>query len=223
MDCDDPMHISATERDAVYRTIALRRDVRGEYTGEPVPEDALRRILAAAHQSPSVGFMQPWDFVLVRDHALRERIHADFTAANAEAAQRFPGERGESYRGFKLEGILGAPMGICVTCDRTRHGPAVIGRTHMPEMDLYSAVCAVQNLWLAARAENLGVGWVSILHPARLREILGIPQAIVPIAYLCIGPVSRFHPRPELESAGWLPREAIAERVHYDTWGGRPC
>jgi 5,6-dimethylbenzimidazole synthase len=210
--------ISDSERDALYKVIHSRRDVRGQFLDDPVPEEVLRRVLDAAHHAPSVGFMQPWDFVVVRDLAVRKQIKEGFEAAHAEAAAMFDGERRERYLGFKLEGILEAPVGVCVTCDRTRSGEVVIGRTANPEMDLYSSVCAVQNLWLAARAENLGVGWVSIIHHDSVRKALGIPEHIVPVAWLCIGYVSFFHETPELEQAGWLPRLALDDLVHQEQW-----
>jgi 5,6-dimethylbenzimidazole synthase len=213
---------SEAERDAVYKCIFNRRDVRGEFLPEPIPDEVMARILKAAHHAPSVGFMQPWDFVLVRDPTVKRRIHAAFEAAQAEATAMFEGERARAYRALKLQGILEAPLGLCVTCDRSRNGPVVLGRTHQPEMDLYSAVCAVQNLWLAARAENVGVGWVSILRHDDLRAALGIPEEIQPIAYLCLGRVRAFFDRPELETRGWLPRMALADAVAFDGWGRRP-
>lgn len=212
------MHFTETEREAVYKAIHNRRDVRGQFLPDPIPEEVLSRILLAAHHGPSVGFMQPWDFIVVRDPAVKGKIKGAFEVAHREAAGMFEGERQEVYKSLKLEGITEAPVGICITCNRTRTGPVVIGRTANPEMDLYSSVCAVQNLWLAARAENLGVGWVSIIHHDDLREALGIPDHIVPIAYLCVGYVSFFHDRPELEKAGWLPRADINTLIHYDRW-----
>ena len=216
----DPRFTTA-ERDAVYRAIHTRRDVRGEFLPDAIPDDVLARVLTAAHHAPSVGFMQPWDFVLVRAREVRERIHRDFLAAHVEAEQMFDEAKRATYRNLKLEGILDAPLNLCITCDRSRHGPVVIGRTHIGAMDIYSAVCAVQNLWLAARAEGLGVGWVSILHEQALREALGIPPEIIPIAYLCIGYVSDFQARPELEAAGWLKRMPLTELLHFDGWQGQ--
>lgn len=216
----DPQ-FDAAERDAVYRAIHTRRDVRGEFLPDPIPDEVLARVLTAAHHAPSVGFMQPWDFIVVRARAVREKIHADFLAAHAEAERMFDEGKRDTYRNLKLEGILESPVNLCITCDRSRHGPVVIGRTHIGAMDVYSAVCAVQNLWLAARAENLGVGWVSILHQQALREALGIPREIVPIAYLCVGYVSDFHARPELEGAGWLPRLPLPDLLHFDGWQGQ--
>jgi cob(II)yrinic acid a,c-diamide reductase len=212
---------STEERNALYKAIFTRRDVRGQFAPDPVPDDVLTRILTAAHHAPSVGFMQPWNFIVVRDPAVKARVHADFTQANEEARAQFEGERQALYNRLKLEGIREAPINLCITCDRERSGPVVLGRTHIPTMDLYSCVCAVQNLWLAARAEGLGVGWVSILHEDKLREALGIPQRIVPIAYLCLGYVTHFHESPELEKAGWRNRLPLEELVFQDRWGER--
>ncbi len=212
---------SEDERDAVYKCIHTRRDVRGQFRPDAIPDAVLARLLDAAHHAPSVGFMQPWDFIVVRDPAVKRKLRDSYRAASEEAAQMFEGEKQRTYRQLKLEGIVEAPVGICVTCDRSRSGPVVIGRTHQAEMDLYSAVCAVQNLWLAARAENIGMGWVSILRHDDLREALGIPPSIQPIAYVCIGYVTHFFEKPELEAAGWLPRIPLADVVWIDRWQTR--
>jgi 5,6-dimethylbenzimidazole synthase len=208
------------ECEAVYRCIFERRDIRAQFLPDPIPGDVLARILRAAHHAPSVGFMQPWDFVLVHDRGVRETIHGAFRRADDEAAQMFEGERRNTYRNLKLEGILEAPLGICVTCDRSRNGPVVLGRTHQPDMDLYSAVCAVQNLWLAARAEGVGIGWVSIIAREDLRAALGIPEDIEVIAYLCAGYVRGFPTRPDLERRRWLDRMPLRDVVHLDGWQG---
>lgn len=210
--------IKPEERDAVYKAIYGRRDVRREFLPDPIPDAVLQRILQAAHHAPSVGFMQPWDFIIVKKPEIRQKIKDGFKVAHAEAAQKFDEERRKQYLTFKLEGIMEAPMGICVTCDRSRTGPVVIGRTTNPEMDLYSSVCAVQNLWLAARAENIGIGWVSIVEHDVVRNALNIPEGILPIAYLCMGYVSKFHEKPDLEKAGWLPRLPLESVVHYERW-----
>ncbi|MDP3635824.1 MAG: 5,6-dimethylbenzimidazole synthase [Azonexus sp.] len=210
---------SDADRAAVYQSIFNRRDVRGQFLPTPVPDDVLSRLLMAAHHAPSVGFMQPWNFLLVRSAEIKQRVHDVFKKANSEAAAMFENERREVYSHLKLEGIVEAPINLCITCDRERTGPVVVGRTHIKTMDLYSSVCAVQNLWLAARAEGLGVGWVSIFNQPELQAALGIPANIVPIAYLCIGYVSHFHAKPELEKAGWLPRLPIEELVFHDQWG----
>ena len=211
---------SDSERDAVYRAIFERRDIRAQFLPMPVPDVVLARLLRAAHNAPSVGFMQPWDFIVVRDRTVRADIHEAFTRATREAAAMFDDKRAAAYRKLKLEGILEAPLGICVTCDRSRNGPVVLGRTHQGEMDLYSAVCAVQNLWLAARAEGIGIGWVSIVSKADLRATLGIPEEIEIIAYLCAGYVDDFPARPDLERKGWLPRLALKDVVRVDGWQG---
>ena len=205
-------------RDAIYHAIFSRRDVRGQFLPMPVPDEVLSRILTAAHYAPSVGFMQPWNFLVVRSPETKRRVHDAFAKAHAEAADMFEGDKRATYQKLKLEGIIESPIGICITCDRERTGPVVVGRTHMKTMDLYSSVCAVQNLWLAARAEGVGV---SIFHQADLQAALGIPKGITPIAYLCVGYVSHFHAKPELETAGWLPRLPIEDLVYFDQWGQR--
>jgi 5,6-dimethylbenzimidazole synthase len=212
---------SPAERRGVYRAIYERRDIRAEFLPRPVPDRVLGRLLDAAHHGPSVGFMQPWDFIIIRDQALRRAIRDCFLEANRRAARRYTGERRRLYGRLKLEGILEAPINLCITCDRTRSRGRGLGRQTDPATDLYSTACAVQNLWLAARAESLGVGWVSILNFERLRQLLGIPDRALPVAYLCMGYVSQFPKIPVLESAGWEQRESLARLIHFDRWGAR--
>jgi 5,6-dimethylbenzimidazole synthase len=212
---------SPADRAAVYRAIESRRDVRDEFSERPIEDEVLARLLRAAHHAPSVGLSQPWNFVLVRDPAAKAAIHAVFERRNAEAAAMFDGERADRYRRLKLEGILKAPVNLCVTCDRDRGGPVVLGRTHQRDVDLYSTVCAVQNLWLAARAEGVGVGWVSIFEPQDLKTLLGVPDEAAVVAYLCLGYVDRLHGRPELEARGWAKRLDLAQLVFDDRWGER--
>lgn len=209
---------SDPDRAAVYRAIFSRRDVRGQFLPDPIPDEVLGRVLLAAHHAPSVGFMQPWNFVVVRSPDVKRRVHDVFKKANDEAAGMFEGGRRELYSRLKLEGILESPVNLCITCDRERTGPVVVGRTHIKTMDLYSSVCAVQNLWLAARTEGLGVGWVSIFDELELQDALGIPRNITPVAYLCLGYVSHFFEKPELESAGWLPRLPLNDLVYFEQW-----
>jgi nicotinate-nucleotide--dimethylbenzimidazole phosphoribosyltransferase len=212
---------SPERKAGVYEAIYNRRDIRSQFLPNPIPDDVLARILRAAHHAPSVGFMQPWDFILIREPEVRARVKDAFRLANEHAAGLFAANdetKAETYRGLKLEGILESPLNICVTCDRSRFGPVVIGRTSQRVMDLYSSVCAVQNLWLAARAEGLGVGWVSIVETIDLKDILSLPANVEPIGYLCVGYVSEFPPRPELETAGWLPRLGIEEVVRLEGW-----
>jgi 5,6-dimethylbenzimidazole synthase len=210
---------SDTERDAVYRAIETRRDVRDQFLSDPLPEDLISRLLGAAHSAPSVGFMQPWSFVLVRDPDVREAAWKAFDRANSEAAELFEGERRTSYRSLKLEGIRKAPLSICVTCDPDRAGPIVLGRTHNPRMDAYSTVCAIQNLWLAARAEGVGMGWVSIFHDDDIRALLGIPERIEIVAWLCLGYVDELYREPELAVKGWRQRLPLEDLVFHDRWG----
>ena len=198
-----------------------RRDVRNQFLPDPLPDEVVGRLLKAAHHAPSVGFMQPWNFILVRDQAVRQQVWRAFDRANREAAEMFDGERRDKYRSLKLEGILRAPLGICVTCDPTRGGSVVLGRTHNPRMDAYSTVCAVQNLWLAARAEGIGIGWVSIFHESDLKEILGIPPHIEVIAWLCAGYVDELYVEPELAVKGWRQRLPLEELIFSDRWGNR--
>jgi 5,6-dimethylbenzimidazole synthase len=210
-----------TERQGLYKTVFNRRDVRGQFKPDPIPDDVLSRILYAAHHAPSVGFMQPWNFVVVRSNDVKKKVHSAFVEANEDAANMFDTEKSKAYRALKLEGILESPINICITCDRNRTGPVVLGRTSMKEMDLYSSVCAVQNFWLAARAEGLGVGWVSIIEQTALQQALNIPEEIVPIAYLCVGYVSHFYEKPELETAGWLNRTPLEDLLYFDQWGNK--
>ena len=212
--------LSNADRQGLYRVLLSRRDVRGQFLPDPIPDAVLARILVAAHHAPSVGFMQPWSFILVRSPDIRGRIKDAFTTANAEAAAMFDGVQQSTYRSLPLEGILDSPVNISVTCDRDRAGPVVLGRTHIPTMDLYSTVCAVENLWLAARAEGLGLGWVSIISEPALKDILGLPERVVPVAYLCLGRVSHFFAEPELKSRGWRKRLDLADLVTLDRWEG---
>jgi 5,6-dimethylbenzimidazole synthase len=210
---------SVPEREAVYRAIFTRRDVRSQFLPEPIPDEVLLRILTAAHHAPSVGFMQPWNFLLIRGEERRRQIADIFARANEEAAAMFQETRRGLYRSLKLEGITSAPVNICVTCDRARGGSVVLGATHMADMDLFSTVCAVQNLWLAARAEGVGVGWVSILKEAEVKAVLGIPEDIRLVAYLCLGKVRELHSSPELEQKGWRRRLPLSDLVFDECWG----
>lgn len=212
---------SDIDKAAVYRAIETRRDVRDQFLSEPLPDDLVAKLLAAAHAAPSVGFMQPWNFTLVTNPATRQRAYEAFYRANTEAAEMFAGEKQDLYRSLKLEGIRKAPLSICVTCDPTRGGDVVLGRTHNPRMDVYSTVCAVQNLWLAARAEGVGVGWVSIFHDADIREILAIPAHIEIVAWLCLGRVDELYTEPELAVKGWRQRLPLEDLVFQDRWAQR--
>lgn len=201
----------------VYEAIYQRRDVR-EFCPEPVANSVLARILNAAHHAGSVGFMQPWNFIIIRSPTVKQQVYDCFEKENRRAAENYEGGRRELYRTLKLAGILEAPVNLAVTCDRRRGGTHVLGRNTIPDTDLYSTCCAIQNLWLAARAEGIGVGWVSILDPERVKQILGIPAELLLVAYLCLGYPVRFEERPLLESVGWERRLSLAEVVFEDAW-----
>jgi len=215
---DDSSHeFSSAKKEGLYSAIYGRRDVR-QFKPDPVPAHALEKILNAAHNAGSVGFMQPWNFIVIDDHDIKKKIVKNFSEANEEASRHFSGERKELYSSLKLEGILEAPINICVTCDRERSGPHVLGRNTVPDTDIFSTCCAVQNLWLAARAEGLGVGWVSILSMKKLKSVLNIPEGIVPVAYLCVGYTDHFLKQPLLEKVGWAKRVPLENLIYHNQW-----
>jgi 5,6-dimethylbenzimidazole synthase len=191
-------------RRGVYRAIALRRDIR-RFRPDPVDPKTLARVLAAAHLAGSVGFSQPWNFIVIDDLQVRRLIREHVERERLRAADGFDNERRARYLSLKLEGILDAPVNICVTCDRRRFGPAIIGRNTINDVDIYSTCIAIQNLWLAARAEGLGVGWVSILMPEVIQKLLAIPADIFVVGYLCVGYPIEFTERPLLETVGGCP------------------
>ena len=214
----DVQAFGEAERAAVYRVIAERRDVRQGYLETPLPEDLLCRLLAAAHCAPSVGLMQPSRFIVIRDRGVRQAVHEIFSAANRRALENYTGEKAERYSGLKLEGILEAPQNLCVLCDAGNERGHGLGRQTMPETAIYSTVCAVQNLWLAARSEGVGVGWVSILAPEKLSELLNIPEHLTLVAYLCLGYVDGFASEPDLERFGWEKRIDVETVVSYECY-----
>lgn len=216
-----PGRFSDAERAAVYRAIVERRDVRRNFLPEPLSDEVLLRLLTAAHHAGSVGFMQPWDFVVIRDPATKCAVKRLFLEANAAASNRYKGAKKTLYRRLKLEGIEEAPVNLCVTCNRKRGGPNVLGRSTVWATDLYSTCCAIQNLWLAARAEGIGVGWVSIMDHETLKRVLGLPKTVTVVAYLCLGYVSVFEEQPDLEAAGWRSRIPVERLIHYEVWGNR--
>ncbi len=207
------------EIDAFYRLVGARRDVRSGFRPDPVDDEALTRVLAAAHQAPSVGLSQPWDFLVLRERAVREQVHRLARAQQEIFAASLPRARALAFSRLKIEAILDSPVNIVVTCDPTRGGRHVLGRHAQPQMAEYSAVCAVQNLWLAARAEGLGVGWVSFFDERELAAALGLPPQVRVVAYLCVGLVEEFPPAPELALAGWARQRPLAWAVHDGQWG----
>jgi len=207
--------------DALYRVVAQRRDVRTGFRPDPVDDEVLTRVLSAAHQGPSVGLSQPWDFILLHDREVRRRVQRLAQAQQEVFAAGLPGPRARAFRALKVEAILDTPVNIVVTCDPTRGGRHVLGRHAQPQVAAYSAACAVQNLWLAARAEGLGVGWVSFFDERELAGTLGLPAHLDVIAYLCLGHVEEFPPAPELVLSGWARRRPLAWAVHDGQWGRR--
>jgi 5,6-dimethylbenzimidazole synthase len=206
----------------LYEIIHRRRDVRGEFTGEPVPDATLDRILTAAHAAPSVGLSQPWDFVVVRDRALREAFHEHVRGERDVYAATLDSEAAARFARIKIDGVLESTLSIVVTYDPQRGGPAVLGRHAIADAGLYSVCLAIQNLWLAATAERLGVGWVSFYREDFLRGLLGIPAGVRPVAWLCLGTVTRLQEVPDLERHGWRSRRPLHLVRHDDRWGGRP-
>lgn len=210
---------SKTEQEVIYRVIRARRDIR-HFQKEPVPRDALHRMLEAAHFAPSVGFMQPWNFIFVNSLTLRQKIKNEFIETNKDQLEQITeSERRKLYRELKLEGIMEAPVNLAVTCDRNRDAPFVLGRGPMPETDLYSTCLAIENMWLAARAEGIGIGWVSILDKEKVGEILKLPAGVRLVAYLCVGYPVEFRTRPLLEEAGWKSRLDLSKMVFENEWG----
>ena len=203
----------------LYDVIRTRRDVRAEFTGDPVPEDVLRRVLSAAHAAPSVGHSQPWDFVLVRDTDTRRVFQQHVATERDTFAATLDGERRRTFERIKVEGVLESGLGVVVTYDPDRGGPAVLGRHAIADAGLYSTCLAIQNLWLAATAEGLGVGWVSFYREEFLQHLLGIPGRVRPVAWLCVGPVSRVQEVPDLERHGWRQRRPLEASVHHERYG----
>ncbi len=212
-------NFSDIDRESFYKLIKARRDVRSGFLSDPIASDVLTRILTSAHYAPSVGFMQPWNFILIRDMKTRERIKENFLESSTAEAEMFSGAKKELYQSLKLEGILESPLNVCVTCDRSRGGKSGLGRSVQPEMDLYSTVCAIQNMWLAARAENVGMGWVSILDKSFLSELLKLPENVEIVAYLCLGYVEQFSENPDLEDLGWQKRLDLDKLIFTESWG----
>jgi nicotinate-nucleotide--dimethylbenzimidazole phosphoribosyltransferase len=209
------------QREAVYRVISERRDVRRDFLPDPIPAEVLERVLAAAHRAPSVGFSQPWDFIIITDPDRRARIRALAEGARQDFAAALPAARARAFDRLKTEAIVQTPVNIVVTCDPTRGGRHTLGRHAQPQTAAFSSVLAVANLWLAARAEGLGVGWVSFFDERELAAELGLPAHLEVVAYLCVGKVARFSSEPELELAGWARRRPLGWAVHAEEYGRR--
>lgn len=213
----DPKHaFSEEERRGVYRAIFERRDMR-HFNGGTVAGDVLQRLLSAAHHAPSVGFMQPWRFIRVRQPGLRAGIHALVEQERVLTARALK-EREDEFMKLKVQGVLDAAEVLVVALPPGREAH-VFGRRTLPEMDLASAACAIQNLWLAARAEGLGMGWVSIFDPHQLAQLLRMPEGSKPIAVLCLGPVEAFYDQPMLQTEHWASRAPLNAMLFEDAWG----
>lgn len=209
---------SQPDVDAVYRVIAERRDIR-HFLPDPIAPDLLQRLLQAAHLGPSVGFMQPWRFIRIADMARREAIHALVEQERVLTAQALH-ERADEFMRLKVEGIreCGEVLVAALMDERERH---VFGRRTLPEMDLASVACAIQNMWLAARAEGIGMGWVSLFDADQLASLLAMPAGAKPVAVICLGHVKEFYARPMLEQEGWAARQSLDDLVYSEVWGNK--
>ena len=207
------------ERAAVYRAIGERRDMRHFAGGEVAPA-LLQRLLHAAHQAPSVGLMQPWRFIRITRRALRSDIHRLVEAERLRTAEAL-GERGDTFMRLKVEGIHDCAEVLVAALMDQREGH-IFGRRTLPEMDLASLACAIQNLWLAARAEGLGLGWVSLFDPQALGDLLGLPVGAKAVAVLCLGPVTEFYPAPMLVQEQWAEARPLEDMLYENHWGERP-
>ena len=207
-----------TTLDSLYDVIHRRRDTRREFTGDPVSPEVLERVLLAAHAAPSVGMSQPWDFVLVRSPQTLDAFRDHVAAEREVFAARLTGERADVFARIKIEGICESGLGVVVGYDPTRGGRQVLGRHAIADAGLYSVVCAIQNLWLAATAEGLGVGWVSFYREEFLRELVGMPDHVRPVAWLCLGAVAELPDTPDLERFGWRSRSSLAAVLHEERY-----
>ncbi len=210
--------LSDADRQGLYRAIGTRRDVR-RYRPDPIDPAILRRVLEAAHAAPSVGHSQPWRFLLMTDAATRERAAHLADQERLAQADDLDDASGRHLRDLQLEGIREAPLGIVVCCDRRAPAAGVLGRRTFPDADLWSCACAIENLWLAARAEGLGVGWVTLFEPDQLAELCGLPAEVAPLGWLCIGWPDERPPAPGLERAGWSTRLDLDDVIVHGRWG----
>lgn len=214
------MWLTQEEKEGVYKAIFNRRDIR-HFRRDPIPEETILRILNAAHHAPSVGYMQPWNFIIIKSDEKKQQIKKVVDKEIQALGMHFEGERAKKFKTIKVEGILEAPVTLCITCDPTREGPHVIGRNSIPETDAYSVVCAIQNLWLAAYAEGLSAGWVSFYKKADIRQILEIPPHIDPIALISLGYPYHYPEKPLLEIIGWGERYPLENLIFSETWEER--
>ncbi|GAA2571919.1 5,6-dimethylbenzimidazole synthase [Winogradskya consettensis] len=205
----------------LYETIHRRRDVRGQFTGAPIPAETLTRILTAAHAAPSVGLTQPWDFILINDEGVKNAFHTHVQQERKTFESTLDAPTANRFATIKIDGILESTLSLAVTYDPTRGSPAVLGRHAIADAGLYSVCLAIQNLWLAATAENLGIGWVSFYREDFLTQLLNIPTGIRPVAWLCLGPVTHLEETPDLERHGWRTRRPLSKALHENRWTER--
>lgn len=208
------------EREALYKVMYKRRDIR-TFLPDPIPSEKVMKLLDAAHHGPSVGFMQPWNFILVSSVKGKEQLAWAADKERRALAIHYEGERQDHFLKLKVEGIKEAPLTICITCDPTRGGSHVLGRNSIPETDILSTACAIQNMWLAACAEGLAMGWISFYKKNDVRDILNIPPHIEPVALLSIGYTDHYPDRPILEKEKWERRRALEDLVYQESWGSR--
>ncbi|WP_458413789.1 5,6-dimethylbenzimidazole synthase [Schinkia sp. CFF1] len=206
------------ERDSIYKVIFKRRDIRN-FLSTPIPENKIHNILNAAHHAPSVGFMQPWNFILISSNEVKEKLAWAANKERQALAIHYEGEKETKFLGLKIEGLKEAPLTICVTCDPTRGGSHVLGRNSIPETDILSTACAIQNMWLAACAEGLAMGWVSFYKKNDIRDILEIPPHIDPVALISIGYTNDYPAKPILETSNWETRLPLENLIFENKWG----
>ncbi|ARD85264.1 nitroreductase [Ferroplasma acidiphilum] len=206
----------------VYEAIKKRRDVRSWFSDKHIDNSSLGRILKAGNYAPSVGLSQPWNYILIRDIETRKKIKAVVEEKRMDFYNSLPDEKKIKFQNIKIEGILESDLNMAVTCDVSRKGPDILGRATMPEMSEYSVVLSIENMWLAARAEGIGMGWISFIDPDMVKKILGIPESIKLVGYLAVGYLSEDHDIPELEEKKWEKRLDVSNFVYMDKWGEKP-
>lgn len=206
------------EKEAVYKAIYGRRDVR-TFLSKEVSEEKINRILNAAHHGPSVGFMQPWNFILISSDSVKEKLAWAADKERRALAIHYEGQKEKKFLELKIQGLKEAPLTICVTCDPTRGGSHVLGRNSIPETDIMSTACAIQNMWLAAYTEGLAMGWVSFYKKNDVRDILNIPPHIDPVALMSVGYTENYPEKPILEQANWAQRRSLEHLIYEDVWG----
>ncbi|WP_282938296.1 5,6-dimethylbenzimidazole synthase [Paenibacillus sp. RC67] len=215
------MNFREEEKAAVYKAIYTRRDIR-TFRPDPIPQDTIMKLLDAAHHGPSVGFSQPWNFIIIQSDEVKKRLAWAADKERRALAIHYEGEKETKFMSLKIEGLEQAPLTVCVTCDPTRGGSHVLGRNSIPETDIMSTACAIQNMWLAACTEGLAMGWVSFYKKNDVRDILDIPPHIDPIALLSIGYTDNYPSMPILESTNWEKRRSLEPLIFAEKWGAAP-